>query len=153
MKITCDYCGKEIEIGNQSGLVEWEIKFDDLGRKIITNVGIYHKNVDGHICDMRRDSAWRDLDEMTGKDGIYSWLDILDPKYNHGENNKDAQFTTIDLSVIETMLRCLCAGYDEARHYALRYGKEELGLSVEPIITRENIKNILKYAKKTGLNN
>lgn len=144
-KITCDYCKQEIEIGNGSGLVAWDIDFDDTGRKTITNVGIYHKNLGDKYCDRRRDANWKNIDDLVGADGLYIWLDMLDPKYNHGENNKDAQYTTIDLSFVEAMYRCLCPGYDEARHYAKTYAREVLGLPYERIVTRQNIEDILKW--------
>ena len=79
-------------------------------------------------------------------------MDLLDPKYNKGEKNTDAQFTTIDLSCIESMMRCLIPGYDEARHYALDYGYDINGSNREPFITEKSCKEIIDWAKK-GKNN
>lgn len=148
--ILCDSCGREIEIGNQSGLISFDVEYDDKGRKHLSNFSITHKNYAGHECD-HRESGWHDLDDVVGKEGLVYWLDLLDPKYNHGEKNKEAQYTTVDLSFVETMYRCLFPGYDEARHYAKNYGYEVLGISREPTVSSKSIKDILQWAKKEGL--
>lgn len=148
-KIRCDVCGREISPKANEGLITYDVEYDEKGIKHLSNFNIHHKSyINGRMCDYGFErSASHILDEAVGIDGLAYWLDLLDPKYNHGENNREAQFTVIDLSCIETMYRCLLPGYDEARHYALDYG-HAMGDSREPMITKESIKNILAWAKK-----
>ena len=144
IQIMCDHCGREIEIGNQSGLVVFDVHYDEKNIKHLSNFRILHKNFVGHGCDDDRSTSWVDLDKAIN---LYYWMDLIDPKYNHGKD-KEAQYTVVDLSLVEAMYRCLFPGYDEARHYALNYGREELEINREPTINEKSIKDILKWAKK-----
>ena len=148
--LLCDICGEMIEIGNHSGIVTFDKEYDADHRKHLSNFHFRHKLFTGHSCDSREQKAWRPIEELTGKDGLAHWLDLLDPKYNHGEDNTDAQFVTVDLSCIEAMMRCLIPGYDEARHFSKQYGYEVNGASREPIITADTCKEILNWVKKQG---